>query len=61
MHDTAQEALILATKAIERIEGHEKTCAERWDAVKRIQKWQVTLISGIFLCALGIAVKIWLP
>lgn len=33
MNETAQEALVVATKALTKIEGHERVCAGRWKAV----------------------------
>lgn len=33
--ETARRALTTADRAIERLDGHEKTCAERWSASRR--------------------------
>ncbi len=33
MDDTAQEALVVATRALTKIEGHEQVCAGRWRVV----------------------------
>lgn len=34
--DTAQQALIMATKAMVMIEAHEKTCGRRWSLLTKL-------------------------
>lgn len=54
--DTAQEALVLAHKALTRIEMHEAECGKRWSAVQRLM--QVAILKLGALLAFLIADKL---
>ncbi len=49
MNDTAQEALVMATRALTMIEAHERVCAGRWRVV-------IYLMGAVFLALVKVAI-----
>ena len=65
--DRAVKAMLLAQQAMDKIEGHEKTCAVRWGLVQRqLTLLRVLMVAGVsfmgltFATVLAGTIKLWL-
>lgn len=45
--ETARAAFVAAARALERLDGHEKTCGERWEASRRDMRRVEDAVDGL--------------
>ena len=53
---TDTEALLLATKAMQRIEDHEKLCAFRWTQLMSLIRWSASIVVPSLVSILGLMI-----